>query len=598
MRGRMVRWLLVASFAGANCLPAQPFFFRKDIPVGGSPMAVVAGDFNGDRRPDLAVDTWYQGLFVLLNTGGSFGRPIRTGGELNYRLGLPMVADFNGDGKDDLVTAEGVLLSRGDGTFQTARPIGNTIALAVGDFNRDGKSDLLVGDHAAGTGTRVFLSNGDGTFQSGARLSTQPAIFAVVADFNRDGRSDVAFPSNVISLAVFLGAGDGVFGPEIRTAVSIPISPPGVLLAADFNGDGLPDLATPGAILLGKGDGSFPSPVPYPFRFHLGIPFPLAAADFTGDSKADLVVGRSGANSISILPSKGDGTFLPPLEQSVGWGAYPPGAAVDLDGDGRLDLVTANGGSNTVSVLMAKAQGGAALWRAVSAASDTAIVAPQSLATLFAPTPATVGASASPPWPTRLGGISLEVHDSAGATRLAPLVFVSSTQVNFQVPAGTALGEATLATISDSGTTEAGSMQVDAVAPGLFMVSPGRLIPAATGVLVEAGGAQVPMPLFTCAPSAAGVSCEPSPIRLSTAGDRPIYLSFFGTGFRGANPDNVTCSISGVRVPVSYAGPQGTPGLDQINIRLLPYEVLENLGYEVILSIDGVAANAVFINVQ
>jgi len=49
---------------------------------------------------------------------------------------------------------------------------------------------------------------------------------------------------------------------------------------------------------------------------------------------------------------------------------------------------------------------------------------------------------------------------------------------------------------------------------------------------------------------------------------------------------------------VLYAGPQGTPGLDQINIRLLPYEVLENLGYEVILSIDGVAANSAFIDIQ
>jgi uncharacterized protein (TIGR03437 family) len=246
---------------------------------------------------------------------------------------------------------------------------------------------------------------------------------------------------------------------------------------------------------------------------------------------------------------------------------------------------------------MARAQGGPGLRRAISAASDTAITAPESLATLFAPTTVTASASAAPPWPTRLGGISIEVRDSAGATRLAPLVFVSSTQINFQVPAGTALGEATLAVASSGGTTVTGSMQVDAVAPGFFMMSPGRLIPAATGVLIEPGGTQIPVPVFTCSPSAEGISCELSPIPLSTTGDRPIYLSFYGTGFRGASPNNVTCSINGDPAPVIYAGPQGTPGLDQINVRLLP-EVFPNLGYEVIISINGVAANTAYIDIR
>ena len=79
-------------------------------------------------------------------------------------------------------------------------------------------------------------------------------------------------------------------------------------------------------------------------------------------------------------------------------------------------------------------------------------------------------------------------------------------------------------------------------------------------------------------------------------------LSFYGTGFRGANLDNVTCSIDFVPVPALYAGPQGIPGLDQINVRLLP-EVLQgpNLwwfpngelasGLAVTIRINGVVAN-------
>jgi uncharacterized protein (TIGR03437 family) len=316
-----------------------------------------------------------------------------------------------------------------------------------------------------------------------------------------------------------------------------------------------------------------------------------AAGDFTGDGKADLVGGWGGTDYVVIYPGKGDGTFSPPLGQIVGWGdrRVDRVTAVDLDGDGRLDLVTANSSSNTVSVLMAKAQGGPALRRAVSAASDSAIVAPESLATLFALTPATAPASAAPPWPTRLGGLSLQVWDSAGTTHLAPLLFVSPTQINFQVPAGTALGEAALSIVDDRGIAAAGSMQVDAVAPALFMVSPG--VVAATAVLVEPDGTQVPVPVFSCS----GTSCQAEPIPLSTAGDRPIYLSFYGTGFRGANPDNVICGdlLTGARVPVLYAGPQGTPGLDQINVGPLPAALLP--AWAVSIRIGGVAANSAWI---
>jgi hypothetical protein len=101
-------------------------------------------------------------------------------------------------------------------------------------------------------------------------------------------------------------------------------------------------------------------------------------------------------------------------------------------------------------------------------------------------------------------------------------------------------------------------------------------------------------------PFPTGVFCDVVPILLSAAGDRPIYLSFFGTGFRGAKLDNIACSINEVQVPVVYAGPQATPGVDQINIRLLP-EVLQGFfgeGMTVTIRMDGVAANSAWIAVR
>jgi uncharacterized protein (TIGR03437 family) len=167
----------------------------------------------------------------------------------------------------------------------------------------------------------------------------------------------------------------------------------------------------------------------------------------------------------------------------------------------------------------------------------------------------------------QLGGITLEVRDSTGRTQPAGLLYVSPTQINFQVPAGTAVGEASLIISNARGSTTIGGMQVDATAPGLFIVSHANTTPAATAVRVAADGRQTPVPVFNCfrPPGGELFPCGPATIRLS--GD-PIYLTFYGTGFRGANRNNVTASIAGVPLPVEYAGPQGTPGLDQINVRL------------------------------
>jgi len=113
--------------------------------------------------------------------------------------------------------------------------------------------------------------------------------------------------------------------------------------------------------------------------------------------------------------------------------------------------------------------------------------------------------------------------------------------------------------------------------------------PAALGVRMAADGQQTSVPVFNCfGPSGATpFSCGPATIRV--AGD-PVYLSFYATGFRGADSSNVTASINGVRLPVAYAGPQGAPGIDQINVRLLPEAALGPPAF-VTIAIDGVVAN-------
>lgn len=594
MKGRHVLGTMLTLAAVASYYGCDEPRLRKDYSVGERPYALAVGDFNGDRRTDLAVSTW-EGLDVLLNLGsGDLSQPVRA----TAIQGAVVTGDFDGDGRDDLASRDSILISRGDGTFSVGQPTGSQ-PLASGDFNLDGRSDLLFGGD---DGVLLRLATGDGDFGTGVELTADSVRQAWVADFNVDGLIDVAVlpvSSPDLPLRIFPGRGDGTFDPMIP----IQIDALGVLIA-DFNGDRIPDLFTQGCtvcapgttgLALGRGDSSFHAPT-----FVL-VGDPLAAADVDGDGFADMIAEIGTSNEIYVFKGLGDGMFEDWDDpRPVGWGSHAV-AAVDLDENGLLDVVASNYSSNTVSVLIAYAEERALLRRAASTASGSAIVAPESLATVYPwhfSNNQVASASGSPPWPTSLGGISLEVRDSEGESRLAPLISVSNWDISFQVPAETSPGEARLFV----GSIEVGRMQVAPVAPGLFMASPGNEIPSGMGVMVESNGAQVPVGIFHCE----GRQCEVVPVPLSSAGDRPIYLGFYGTGFRGANTENVTCTINGMAQPVVYAGPQGTtPGLDQINVLLLPELLLDTeeglVGpgqVTVTLRINGVAANSAVIDLR
>jgi uncharacterized protein (TIGR03437 family) len=232
----------------------------------------------------------------------------------------------------------------------------------------------------------------------------------------------------------------------------------------------------------------------------------------------------------------------------------------------------------------------------VSAASGNATLAPDAVVTAMGIAfPVAQPATAqSVPLPTSLGGISVQVVDSAGTARLAGLYYASATQINYVMPAGTVTGTVTVNVLNGSAVAETAQAQVAAVAPALFSADlTGKGPAAATAVAVAIPSTmQSPVQVFICVDPQKGCRALP----LNTGVDRPVYLSFYGEGIRGAQ--KVTAAIGGIEVPVLYAGPQPTnPGLDQVNVPLILS--LHGVGLvDVVVTADGVASNPVQILVQ
>jgi hypothetical protein len=188
----------------------------------------------------------------------------------------------------------------------------------------------------------------------------------VVADFNGDGIPDMAAANNLSNdVSILLGKPDlgGVF-QGFQAAVNFSAgSYPTSLAVGDFNNDGKLDLVvtnsnsfSPGAnisILLGNGDGTFQAPVYYAST--LGAPYYVAVSSLRNDGILDLVVANHGGD-VSIYLGNGDGTFQSAVNYAAG--GNPQAVAIgDLNNDGIPDLAVANKTSNNISILLGNGDG-------------------------------------------------------------------------------------------------------------------------------------------------------------------------------------------------------------------------------------------------
>jgi uncharacterized protein (TIGR03437 family) len=207
---------------------------------------------------------------------------------------------------------------------------------------------------------------------------------------------------------------------------------------------------------------------------------------------------------------------------------------------------------------------------------------------------APVGATTLP-LPTQLAGTTVKVKDSASIERLAPLFFVSPTQVNYQIPPGTAAGAATVIISSGDGTVSSGIALIKAVAPSLFTASAdGSGVASALALRVKADGSQSYEPVAQFDPAQAKFVSRP--LDLGPEGEQ-VYLVLFGTGIRQRSSlSAVIATIGGEYAEVGYAGAQGEfVGLDQINLRI-PRSLAGRGEMDVLLTVEAQLANPVRVN--
>jgi hypothetical protein len=321
-------------------------------------------------------------------SGGSFGFNLPVGFGTGPNPFFVAVADFNGDGKPDLVvvneTSVSVLINttptgasiptfapRND--FNNGAPQSGPMSVVVADLNGDGKTDLII-ENADYT-ISVLLN----TTLTGAGYASfaAPQVFNVgftydlaVGDFNADGKPDLAIiPESANNTVLVLlnttptGATTVSFAPPQSFAVGHNVH---YLAVADFNGDGKPDLAatsfddnTVSVLLNTTPPGATTLSFAPPQSFATGTqPGRLAVGDFNGDGKPDLAVleGNPGGTTVSVLlNTTPTGATTPSFAAqqpfAVSGNPFTYSMAVgDLTGDGKPDLAFADG-SSTVSVL-------------------------------------------------------------------------------------------------------------------------------------------------------------------------------------------------------------------------------------------------------
>jgi hypothetical protein len=257
------RWLALTAIAAVTMAAQSYGLPAAAAPPAGGGLSGVAGDFNGDGRDDIV--TFTRGaaadVYVALSTGSSFsGSGVKWHDHFAGGTQTPLVGDFNGDGRDDIAAfTKGssadvyVALSKGSSFAPTVRKWHNFFAVgseipAVGDFNGDGKDDIVTFTRGAAADVYVALSTGSSFAGTGWKWHDFFAVgseIPAVGDFTGDGKDDIVTFTRGAAADVYVARSTGSSfagtGWKWHDFFAVGAEIPGT---GDFNGDRRTDIAT------------------------------------------------------------------------------------------------------------------------------------------------------------------------------------------------------------------------------------------------------------------------------------------------------------------------------------------------------------------
>ncbi|MFK7742550.1 MAG: FG-GAP repeat domain-containing protein [Planctomycetota bacterium] len=297
-------------------------------------------DLDGDGDADLLAANHEDFLLQPYRNDGAGQFVAQTAAQLNSSSGegAPVLTDLDGDGDRDVVVDGSMLfLAAGPLAYVSMQEsaVTNTVTtegLVAADINGDGIVDLAVGN-------TLRIGDGDGFARETRTVGSANEVIRALVDVNNDGRLDIIWTSPGLSYFPQGGVRLATSGNTFPSSIPIAGTVRGRVVAADFDGDGIVDLASEaGFVLRNNGGGVFVATItPY-----LGSGACIAA-DFDNDGLQDLVFATSGSNNKwTHWRNLGGMQF-----QSVGGPAYlgPAALAVgDYDGDGDVDLAMLTAG--------------------------------------------------------------------------------------------------------------------------------------------------------------------------------------------------------------------------------------------------------------
>jgi hypothetical protein len=292
-----------------------------------------SGDFNGDGKDDIATFTRGQSgdVWVALSNGSTFGSGTKWHDFFGYNQEVPLIGDFNGDGKDDIATFNRigevfVALSTGSSFSGTASRwhagfvFGNQVP-AVGDFNGDGKDDIAAFNRGESGDVFVAMSNGSsfGTSELWKTGFAKHSQIPLVGDFNGDRRDDIiAFPRDAGSVnRSFVALSTGtIFLATIASTAGLPNASDTPAIG-DFNGDGRDDVIEfehRGSVFVSQvNSGVVQQFVRWTTVFGFGIENP-GTGDINGDGRTDVIAFTRGSLAVVFAALSNGSAFATPTK--------------------------------------------------------------------------------------------------------------------------------------------------------------------------------------------------------------------------------------------------------------------------------------------